>query len=246
MPEQEEDRPAGRLAGGRPRGTVSAEPQPNGSTDVSHLPVPPSRELDAAIAALQKGEALDVHEELLFKSLYPPLSVFFGNRRLPEADAADLTQVTLTRVFDHIDDYRSDGTLWAWVRQIAVNTLNNHHRDREALKRRASLEVPFEPPDPTDDEPPARPDRALSEEPKAEARVLAREERRLLRDALAELPEGMRKAMALRLSGLQYTEIAEALDIGLNTVRSQLHAAKKRLRLILEAHFPELDGGEER
>jgi RNA polymerase sigma-70 factor (ECF subfamily) len=246
MPEQEDDRPADPGSGGRRGAAARVEPQPNETADVSRLPVPPSPALDAAIAALQRGEGLEVHEELLFKSLFRPLSTLFSNRGLLPADAADLTQVTLIRVFEHIEDYRSDGALWAWVRRIAMNTLQNHLRDQDALKRRASLEVPLEPVAPGDDEPSARPDKALSEDPEAENEVLEREERRLLRDALAGLPEGMRQVMTLRLSGLKYHEIAETLGVGLNTVRSQLHAAKDRLRLILEAHFPELDGGEER
>jgi RNA polymerase sigma-70 factor (ECF subfamily) len=247
MPRQEDDPPAAPGSGDRLATTVPAQPQPDGSADVSRLPLPPSPELDAAVAALQRGEALDVHEELLFKSLYRPLHTLFANcDQLSSADVADLTQFTLTRVFDHIDEYRSAGTLWSWVKRIAMNTLSNHLRDQEALKRRASLEVPLEPAPPRDDEPPPRPDKALSEDPEAETRLLDREKRRLLRDALDELPEGMRKAMTLRLSGLQYNEIADTLGVGLNTVRSQLHAAKDRLRRILEAYFPELEGGEER
>lgn len=248
MPEDEDDRPADPRSGGR-RGTAApAGSRLDGSADPSRFPVPPSAALDAAIAALQSGEASDVHEEFLFKSLYRPVHTLLANdRRLTSADAADLTQVTLIRVFDHIDDYRSEGAFWSWVKRIAMNTLHNHLRDQDAGKRRVSLEVPLDPPPPAGDgEPPARPDKALSVDAQAEAAVLAREERLLLGDALAALPEGMRKAMALRLSGLQYTEIAQTLSVGLNTVRSQLHEARKRLRLILGEHFPELDGGEER
>jgi DNA-directed RNA polymerase specialized sigma24 family protein len=53
----------------------------------------------------------------------------------------------------------------------------------------------------------------------------------------------MREVVVLRLAGLSYEETAETLGVGLNTVRSQINAATKRLRRILSASFPELGGG---
>jgi RNA polymerase sigma factor (sigma-70 family) len=98
-----------------------------------------------------------------------------------------------------------------------------------------------------DEEPlPRRTPAELTVRPVAEPRVLARERNSGLRAALAELPERMRAVVALRLGGLRYEEIAETLGVGLNTVRSQLHEGKKRLRHILGASFPEIDDGEGR
>ncbi len=247
MPEDDVERLTEPRTAGQRGEAVPTGPERDAVPDTSRLPVPPSPDLDQAVAAMQCGEACDVHEELLFKTLYRPLFVLFRNYPLPPAEAEDLTQTTLMRVFDHIAEYRSTGALWSWVKEIAMNTLSNHFRDQAALKRGAALQVSLEATlAARGDADRKRPRTEPFEDAVAETRLLAGEDAGLLRRALAELPERMRQVVALRLADLGYEEIAEALGVGLNTVRTQLHEARKRLRRILAEHFPEHGGGEER
>ena len=52
----------------------------------------------------------------------------------------------------------------------------------------------------------------------------------------------MRRCVVLRLhQDLKYREIAEAMQVSINTVRSQLFEAKTRLRHRLADHFSDLD-----
>ena len=54
-----------------------------------------------------------------------------------------------------------------------------------------------------------------------------------------ELPEERRIVVVLRdLEGLAYEEIAEALGLELNTVRSRLHRARSDLKAKLERFLP--------
>ena len=59
--------------------------------------------------------------------------------------------------------------------------------------------------------------------------------REVIDRALATLPEEMRAAVVLRdVQGLDYREIAEALDLPIGTVESRIFRARQRLRPLLE------------
>ena len=74
------------------------------------------------------------------------------------------------------------------------------------------------------------------------ARAITREQLGILQGALAELPEQMRQCVCFRLQGdLKYREIAEVMQISIQTVKSHLHHAKKRLRPMLEPYFGPID-----
>jgi RNA polymerase sigma-70 factor (ECF subfamily) len=60
-----------------------------------------------------------------------------------------------------------------------------------------------------------------------------------LHRAIAELPEDRRIVVVLRdIEGLTYDEIAAALSLELNTVRSRLHRARLDLKEKLERFLP--------
>ncbi len=64
----------------------------------------------------------------------------------------------------------------------------------------------------------------------AEAELLRRADRELLRKCLEELPQDFREAIVLReLEGMSYREIADLANIPVGTVMSRLARARKRL-----------------
>jgi RNA polymerase sigma-70 factor, ECF subfamily len=59
-----------------------------------------------------------------------------------------------------------------------------------------------------------------------------------LEKAIARLPANYRLLIAAHyLQGVQYEELAEALDLPLGTVKTQLHRAKQQLRRLLETEL---------
>ena len=66
--------------------------------------------------------------------------------------------------------------------------------------------------------------------------VVALEERRRVRDALARLPRRHAVALVLRHSGLSYVEVAAALDLAPGSVGTTVRRAESALRKELNRH----------
>jgi len=125
--------------------------------------------------------------------------------------AEDLTQETFVRVLRALPKFEPAGpaTLTTWILTIAT---------RLAL---SELRKPL----------PA----SLEREPLVEARADHASERARLGEAIArgvaKLPEGQRAVLVLReYHELEYTDIADALEIDVGTVKSRLSRARDALR----------------
>lgn len=139
------------------------------------------------------------------------------------AEAEDVAQEVFLRVHRGIDDFRGEAKLSTWLyaitSRLCLNRLASSERRRErageaALERLASGD------DPADS---------------AERSELGA----ALERAIAELPDDRRLVVVLRdVEGLAYEEIAAALDLPLNTVRSRLHRARMDLKEKLERFLP--------
>jgi RNA polymerase sigma-70 factor (ECF subfamily) len=204
-------------------------------------PDPPSardEEILQAVRALQAGAGRDAFE-VIFRLFYRSLLTFFANRPALREEAEDLVQTTLFRVYERIQQYRFEASFSAWVRQIGENVWKNAVRKRLAAKRPLLVETrelaadegeagglsPLE-------------EGVRDEAPNPEEEVLAGERTRKLQGAIEALPPGMRQCAELRLfSDLRYREISNVTGIGLNSVRSQLFEARKRLKPILDEYF---------
>ncbi len=127
--------------------------------------------------------------------------------------AGEALQDAFLRVFQRLDSFEGRSTLGAWIKTIVV---------RAALQTIARRKPVFEPwPDeygetlPTD---------------WGSSSIDALQ----LEQAIQQLPEGARAIFVLaEVEGYMHHEIAELLNISVGTSKSQLFAAKKRLRDIL-------------
>ncbi len=130
-------------------------------------------------------------------------------------DAEDAAQEACLRALTFFDGFHGeDGRSWllAIVRNTCYDWLRKHRQN------------PIEVSDP--DELETAPDRA----PDPEAEQLRNADRRLVRQALEELPREYREILLLReVEGMSYQEIARVIGTPIGTVMSRLARARKRL-----------------
>ncbi|HEX5714623.1 MAG TPA: sigma-70 family RNA polymerase sigma factor [Thermoanaerobaculia bacterium] len=192
-------------------------------------------EILAAVRALQSGAGPDAFAPIA-RRFTRPLNNFFSNRPELRDQAEDLTQATLLKVYEKVGTYRFEAAFSTWLRQIAENIWKNAVRDLQTAKRGAPVQSLDSVVDEDREEPASL--RIPDEAPTPEQAALAQEGVRFLREAIEALPQGMRQCAELRLfADLKYREIAEATGIGLNSVRSQLFEARKRLKPVLDEYF---------
>ena len=143
----------------------------------------------------------------------------------------DLAQDVFVRVHRGLRSFRGDARLSTWMCRIAINVCADA---RQRAPREVSLDaVPAGTPPP-----PA----AIVVDPAFAGLEL----RDRVAKAMARLSDRSRLVLTLHyFAGRGYEEIAEALDVPLGTVKTQLHRAKQELRAVLEADLKvrHVDGG---
>ena len=139
-----------------------------------------------------------------------------------EEDAKDMAQEALLRIYRKLPDFRAEANFGTWVYRVTVNVCIDELRRR---KRREQLSTE------------ALSDSGLelsSREATPEEAVLQGEEGRQLQEAILRLPEDQRAAVVLRdVQGLSYEQVAESLQINVNTVKSRISRGRRRLREFL-------------
>ncbi len=137
------------------------------------------------------------------------------------AEAENITQETFLRAYAALPRSRTDLAFKPWLFQIAVNLC----RDLARKKRPAAFSKLA-----TEAEP--APEEAIEDEsPLPLDQVEERELRQALARAVADLPEIYRAVVTLRYTEeLSYEDIAAALQLPVNTVRTHLFRAKVMLR----------------
>ena len=139
------------------------------------------------------------------------------------SQAEDLAQDVFLRVHRGLPYFRGEARLSTWIYRIVANVCL---QDRARQRATVSLDA-------IDD------DGARPRTPSASDRQFADLELRdRLEKAIAHLPANYRLLIAAHyLHGVQYEDLAEALELPLGTVKTQLHRAKQQLRRLLETEL---------
>ncbi len=137
-------------------------------------------------------------------------------------DALDVTQETFIQALSHLEGFRRTSRFYTWLYRIAYNcAVGALRRRRRAVSVDAVVEEfgdSFE---------------SCVEAP--DARSIRSDNVRILRAALAKLPDEYRIPLTLReIEGANYEQIADTLSVPIGTVRSRLHRARAALREALE------------
>lgn len=149
-----------------------------------------------------------------------------------QMEAENLTQETFLRVYRALSRFRPGSPFRPWLFAIAANLCRNWSRQQKETSF-TELNSQGE----TDDQP--LPMEQVQDLLPLPGEILETEELySALQDAFEHLPEHYRLVVILYYTeGLSYDDIAQVLNIPLNTVRTHLRRAKQHLRQILEQEF---------
>jgi RNA polymerase sigma-70 factor (ECF subfamily) len=132
----------------------------------------------------------------------------------------DLAQDVFLKIHRGLPSFRGEAKLSTWIYRIILNVCTD-----AAPRQRPSASL-----DERDAEGKLRYDPAVRDT--AFGAIELRDE---LEHAIAELPVEQRFLISAHyFGGLQYQELADTLGVPIGTVKTQLHRAKARLRVLLE------------
>lgn len=160
-------------------------------------------------------EALAMQAE---RQVYKTCFHMMGNAQ----DAADCAQETMLRAYRAFSSFRQDAAFSTWITRIALNVCTDELRRRRPSVSLEEIreEKGFDPPSP---------------QKSVYAQLEARERKRLLREALSQLPEDARQLIVMRdLRNMSYEEIAAVFDLPLGTVKSRISRARDKLAGLLK------------
>jgi RNA polymerase sigma-70 factor (ECF subfamily) len=175
-----------------------------------------------AIALAQRGDSMGF--EYLYKTYSRrAYSVCLRMTRNP-AEAEDLTQQTFLQVFRKIGTFRGESGFSTWLHRVTINVVLMH------LRRKKPAEILFEDLDRPGSDNESRPEHGASD-----TSMLGLIDRLNLKRAIRKLPAGYKRHFLLYdLLGYGHKEIARYLRCSTGSSKSQLHKARRRLRLLLQ------------
>lgn len=138
-------------------------------------------------------------------------------RYVRDSDVAlDLAQDIFFKIFRNLVKFKGESKFSSWLFRIAVNDCIDHIR-RKKVRKEQSLdqfqEFGFDVPDP-------------DERHDLTAQFEAAEERKHIRDALADLPENQRSVVIMKVyQDMTFDQIAEVLEEPVSTIKSRLYKA---------------------
>ena len=180
------------------------------------------------IQRAQRGER-EALSQLILSQQHYVYSIAMSVLKNPD-DAADLTQEAFIRLVRALPQYNGESRFTTWLYRLVVNL------GRDELRRRGR-QVPIAPPMSTEDEE-FDPMSGVADDDRWSDPALALDSRELrdeVRRALDQLEEHYRLVLTLYyFDDMKYADIAEALDMPLNTVKSHIRRGKERLAALLE------------
>ncbi|GIP55353.1 MULTISPECIES: RNA polymerase sigma factor [Paenibacillus] len=134
-----------------------------------------------------------------------------------EQDAMDAAQEALIRIYTKIDSYEEKAQFKTWVQRIVTNICIDKFRRNKPTVSIEEHELVFQGKE--------------SVEREVMSGYLAQD----IREAIDQLPEHHRMVVVLRyLQDFSYSEIADSLNLPLNTVKSYLFRARQQLQHLLQ------------
>lgn len=180
------------------------------------------------IAAAQDGDPVALNQlvKLWYKRIYNFAYKYFGDHDM----AMEVTQKTFISMDKNLKSLKDQASFKSWIYRIASNYCHE-----EIRKQKRKWVFPFMKVQSRDDQDFIQNTESTNRESNPENEFAQMELKALLKKALTELPEEQRMVVIMKeYEGLKIREIAEAMDISENTVKSRLYYALGSLKKTLE------------
>lgn len=152
-------------------------------------------------------------QELLYKQYAKKMKGLCLRYANDEMEADDMLQEGFIKVFNHLSEFKMQGSLEGWIRRTMVNTALNKIKARSKVTDYLddiNMEIPYN------------------------EKLLEKINYKNILALLAKLPEGYRIVFNLFVvEGYSHQEIAEKLGIEVVTSRTQLAKARKHLQKLI-------------
>ncbi len=163
----------------------------------------------------------------LYNEYYPKI-VRYLTRVVGESEAEDAAQETFVKIDRSLESFRGESSLSTWIYRIATNTAMDHLR-RPSSKRQLQ---PMEEKDLSSDDDAG----SVDNKPLLDTLLIRKDMNDCIRSVVDSLPAEYSTVLVLsEFERLTNSEIAEVLDISLDTAKIRLHRARTKLRKALEA-----------
>ena len=176
--------------------------------------------LELLVKRAQKGDSTAL-EELLFayeKRVYNIALRYMGS----EADAYDMAQEALIKIYKRIKAFKGDSSFSSWVYRITVNTCLDglRRRKKNVVSFESTIEAGASYSDEQNDTP--------------EESAVRKELQGRVQQAINTLSADHKSVIILRdINGLSYEEVAVLLSVSVGTVKSRINRARQKLKEIL-------------
>ncbi|CAG0985771.1 RNA polymerase sigma-H factor [Anaerolineae bacterium] len=162
----------------------------------------------------------------IYKEFQPKIYRYLSNLTC-ENDALDLTQAVFLKVSRSLDNFREESSLSTWIYRIATNTA--HDYSGSSLAKQKGSEHLFDDDGSIDD----LPDTGFSG---IDREYIRREMSACIRSVVDQLPENYRTVLLLsEFEEFTNLEVAEILNISIDTVKIRLHRGRTSLRKAMKS-----------
>jgi len=161
----------------------------------------------------------------IYDAFWPKIHRYLA--RLTDSDEADdLTQEVFIKVNRGLKSFRGESQLSSWIYRIATNAALDHlRRPSQMTTEMSSIDTERE----------EEPVRLRGKVAFIDQQLIRKEMNACIRNVIKKLPEDYRTVIVLgELEEFKNHEIAEILQVSLDTVKIRLHRARKKLKNELE------------
>ncbi len=178
---------------------------------------------------------LERNFDRLFRQHYRLVCLYFIRLGARPEEASDLAQEVFLNAYGALDEFRGESSEKTWLFSIAKNKWRNWLRDKSRHKRSAPetpidqlLDEGWQPIESTETADPLK------------GSIVSERQQKVL-DAINSLPPRMRRCLMLRVAqDKKYREIADVMQISIQTVRSQLSQGRDHLKTLLNDYFEDV------